>query len=216
MTPFSFFDNLLIERSNIKDEAEMIKKNDGDTKAKIIDAAYKVLADIGHEKASMKEIAKEAGVAQGLINYYFPSKEDLLFELFHTETNRYCDAMKKIDEIPLSQTFIRDALKIPMEMVNSHPEWHRLRFELFAIGLRSEKGSQEIANSLQSGREQAIQSMSKLTLGDNVNKDAIASILIAILDGLALQQMTDPEFDRDSVYGTVAELLEIYVAVKNK
>jgi AcrR family transcriptional regulator len=216
LTPFSFFDNLLIERSNIKDEAEMIKKNDGDTKAKIIDAAYKVLADIGHEKASMKEIAKEAGVAQGLINYYFPSKEDLLFELFHTETNRYCDAMKKIDEIPLSQTFIRDALKIPMEMVNSHPEWHRLRFELFAIGLRSEKGSQEIANSLQSGREQAIQSMSKLTLGDNVNKDAIASILIAILDGLALQQMTDPEFDRDSVYGTVAELLEIYVAVKNK
>lgn len=74
----------------------MNRKADGDTRAKIIDAAYKVLADIGHDKASMKEIAKEAGVAQGLINYYFPSKEDLLFELFHTETSRYCDEMMKI------------------------------------------------------------------------------------------------------------------------
>ena len=124
----------------MKDETDMIRKVDGDTKAKIIDAAYKVLADIGHDKASMKEIAKEAGVAQGLINYYFPSKEDLLFELFHTETCRYCNEMLKIDLIPISETFIKDALRVPMELVQSHPEWHRLRFELFAIGLRSRKG----------------------------------------------------------------------------
>lgn len=194
----------------------MIRKSDGETKAKIIDAAYKVLADIGHEKASMKEIAKEAGVAQGLINYYFPSKEDLLFELFHTETSRYCDELKRVDDIPLTQTFIRDALKVPMELVQTHPEWHRLRFELFAIGLRSDKGCQEISKSLQAGREQAIHSMSKLSIGDNVNIDAVASILLAVLDGLALQAMSDPDFDTASAYGTFAELLEIYVAVKSK
>lgn len=200
----------------MKDEAEMIKQAEGDTRAKIIDAAYKVLADIGHEKASMKEIAKEAGVAQGLINYYFPSKEDLLFELFHTETNRYCDEINKIDSIPLSQTFIRDALKIPEALVETHPEWHRLRFELFAIGLRSERGCQEIARSLQAGREQAINSMGKLPLGDNVNKDAVASILLAVLDGLALQAMSDSDFDGEATYGTFAEIMEIYMAVKNK
>ena len=194
----------------------MIRKADVDTKAKIIDAAYNVLADIGHEKASMKEIAKKAGVAQGLINYYFPSKEDLLFELFQTETTRYCDAMKKIDDIPLSQSFIRDALKVPMDMVKSSPEWHRLRFELFAIGLRSERGRQEIAKCIQAGREQAIQSMSKLSLGNVINEAAISSILIAVLDGLALQQMSDPNFDREAAYGTFAELLEIYVAVKKQ
>ncbi len=194
----------------------MIKRAEVDTKAKIIDAAYKVLADIGSDKASMKEIAKEAGVAQGLINYYFPSKEDLLFELFQTETSRYCEEMKKIDNIALSPTFIREALKVPMEMVKSYPEWHRLRFELFAIGLRSDRGNQEIAGCIQAGREQAIQSMSKLSLGDHINKDAISSILIAVLDGLALQQMSDPNFDEESAYGAFAELLEIYVAVKSK
>ncbi|MEX1031231.1 MAG: TetR/AcrR family transcriptional regulator [Paenibacillaceae bacterium] len=194
----------------------MIRRADGDTKAKIIDAAYKVLADIGHDKASMKEIAKEAGVAQGLINYYFPSKEDLLFELFQMETSRYCDEMMKIDGIPLSETFIRDALKIPMELVQSHPEWHRLRFELFAIGLRSERGCQEIAKCLQAGREQAVHSMSKLSLGDHINKDAVSSILLAVLDGFALQAMSNPDFDREAAYGTFAEILEIYVAVKSK
>jgi AcrR family transcriptional regulator len=194
----------------------MIRKADGDTKARIIDAAYKVLADIGHDKASMKEIAKEAGVAQGLINYYFPSKEDLLFELFYTETCRYCNEMLKIDLIPITETFIKDALRVPMELVQSHPEWHRLRFELFAIGLRSEKGRQEIAKSLQAGREQTVHSMSRLSLGDNMNEDAVASILLAALDGLALQAMSNPNFDGEAAYGTLAEILEIYVAVKNK
>jgi AcrR family transcriptional regulator len=200
----------------MKGEAAMIRKADGDTKARIIDAAYKVLADIGHDKASMKEIAKEAGVAQGLINYYFPSKEDLLFELFHAETSRYCNEMLKIDRIPLTDTFIKDALKIPMELVRSYPEWHRLRFELFAIGLRSEKGRYEIDKSLQAGREQTVNSMSRLSLGDNINKDAVSSILLAALDGLALQAMSNPDFDGEAAYGTLAEILEIYVAVKNK
>src|SRR5690554_5011653 len=101
----------------------MNRKVDGQTRDKIIEAAYKVLADIGHDKASMKEIAKEAGVAQGLINYYFPSKEDLLFELFQTETNRYCQEMTKSDCIPLSQHFIREALEVPRELVRTQPEW---------------------------------------------------------------------------------------------
>ena len=194
----------------------MMKKPEGDSKDKIMDAAYKVLAEQGYDKASMKEIAREAGVAQGLINYYFPSKEDLLFALFQTETFRYCEELGKIADIPLTTTFIHDALRIPMELVMLHPEWHRLRFELFAIGIRSSKGRQEISKSLQIGREQALDSMNRLQLGDNVNQAAVASILIAALDGLALQQMADANFDKEAVYNTLAEMLETYVWVKNK
>ena len=38
-------------------------------------------------------------------------------------------------------------------------------------------------------------SMSRLSLGDNMNEDAVASILLAALDGLALQAMSNPDFD---------------------
>ena len=81
---------------------------------------------------------------------------------------------------------------------------------------RCSKGRQEISKSLQIGREQALDSMNRLQLGDNVNQAAVASILIAALDGLALQQMADANFDKEAVYNTLAEMLETYVWVKNK
>ena len=44
----------------------------------IIEAAGKVMAREGYANTSMKDIAREAGIAQGLIHYYFGSKEDLV------------------------------------------------------------------------------------------------------------------------------------------
>lgn len=190
----------------------MASKNEPVTKGKIVEAAYKVLGEQGYDKASMKEIAREAGVAQGLINYYFPSKEELLYELFREESCRFCEEMEKLKHIPLSDSFIHDAMKLSRLAVEHHPEWHRLRFELFAIGLRTEAGKQEIADSLKAGRDMAIQAMERLPIGEGVNKQAMSSIVVAALDGLSLQSMCDPEFDAESAYAELAKLLKTYVA----
>ncbi len=191
-----------------------MKNATGDTKNKIIDAAYRVLAEQGFEKASTKEIAKQAGISQGLINYYFSSKEDLMFEIFHLESARYIEEMNKISEIPLNENFIRHALAVPKNMVHQYPDWHRLRFELFAIGLRSEAGRKEIQQSLEAGKQQVLKSLNMLPLKESINKKALASIINVTIDGLALEQMADPDFDIDTAYLTLIDLLETYL-IKN-
>lgn len=183
------------------------KKSDQATKSKIIDAAYKVLGEQGYDKSSMKEIAKEAGVAQGLINYYFPSKEELLFELFREETCRYCAEIEKINDIPLTEDFLKKALRIPSALVEEHPEWHRLRYELFAIGSRTPAGLKEIAESMKAGREQAMKAMERLPIDPGVNRLGLASIIVAALDGLSLQKMSDPAFDAEAAYAVLGEIL---------
>ncbi|MFS1511414.1 TetR/AcrR family transcriptional regulator [Chengkuizengella sp. SCS-71B] len=191
-----------------------MKKKDIDTKQKIVDAAYRVLAEQGYDKTSMKQIAKEAGVAQGLINYYFESKEDLLFELFHEESCRYSEELSKLSEIPMSDNFIHEALQVPKQLVMDQPEWHRLRFELFAIGLRSKRGAQEITRSSMMDREQTINELSRLPISEELNIQGLARIITAVMDGLSLQMMVDPEFEADSAYETFAKMLEIYVSKK--
>ncbi|MGA2283338.1 MAG: TetR/AcrR family transcriptional regulator [Candidatus Dormibacteria bacterium] len=47
-------------------------------RAEIVAAAAAVLGRLGSAETSMKEIAAEAGVAPGLLHYYFESKDDLL------------------------------------------------------------------------------------------------------------------------------------------
>lgn len=51
------------------------------TREKIFDAALKVFSEKGYNGATTGEIAKEAGVAEGTIFRYFPTKKDLLFSV---------------------------------------------------------------------------------------------------------------------------------------
>src|SRR5216683_2405650 len=49
-----------------------------DTRERIVAAAFRSLAEHGYEAATVKDIAREAGVAPGLVHYYFETKEELL------------------------------------------------------------------------------------------------------------------------------------------
>src|SRR6266850_2749509 len=53
-----------------------------DKRARILDAAIKVFAERGFHTATVAEIARAAGVADGTIYLYFKSKDDLLLRLF--------------------------------------------------------------------------------------------------------------------------------------
>ncbi len=49
-----------------------------DRREQIIEAAVRVFAQKGFDKATNKDVAQEAGITAGLIYHYFKSKEDLL------------------------------------------------------------------------------------------------------------------------------------------
>ena len=47
---------------------------------RILDAAARLIGDAGFEGATMKAVARAAGVSKGLLHYHFQSKEHLLIE----------------------------------------------------------------------------------------------------------------------------------------
>lgn len=47
------------------------------TRARILDAAMRLFADVGRGQTSIRDIAREAGVSLGMVNHYFGSKEAL-------------------------------------------------------------------------------------------------------------------------------------------
>src|SRR5690348_1453566 len=53
-----------------------------DRRQQILEAALDIFAEHGFEGATTKAIASRADVTQGLIYFYFPSKEDLFFAAF--------------------------------------------------------------------------------------------------------------------------------------
>ncbi|HWL43356.1 MAG TPA: TetR/AcrR family transcriptional regulator [Ilumatobacter sp.] len=49
--------------------------------AEILAAGIRICSQAGHGDASLREIAERAGIKKGLLTYYFPTKEQLLFAI---------------------------------------------------------------------------------------------------------------------------------------
>jgi len=70
-------------------------KKSVETREKILEAAKKAFAQKGFHGVSMEEIARNAGVKKALIYYYFPSKEDLFFEVWQRSVDEMEESILK-------------------------------------------------------------------------------------------------------------------------
>src|SRR3954469_421027 len=66
---------------------------DGNTEARILDAAHVVFVRRGTAGARMQEIAAEAGVNQALLHYYFRSKDRLAKAAFERAATQLLPAV---------------------------------------------------------------------------------------------------------------------------
>jgi TetR/AcrR family fatty acid metabolism transcriptional regulator len=62
---------------------------------RILDAAIKVFADQGFHQATISQIAKAAGVADGTIYLYFKNKDDILVQFFSFKTKQVFEGFRE-------------------------------------------------------------------------------------------------------------------------
>ncbi len=100
---------------------------------KIIEAAVKVFARKGFYNANVKDVAQQAGVADGTIYLYFKNKDDLLISLFEDKMEnileRFKRALKKITD-PLDQ--LKTFIKVYFDLIEEDKELS----EVFQVELR--------------------------------------------------------------------------------
>lgn len=98
------------------------QRRDGDTEARILDAARKVFIRHGTSGARMQEIAAEAGVNQALLHYYFRSKERLAAAVFREAAGRLMPRVARLlaADIPLDRK-VEQFVHLYIDNVREHP-----------------------------------------------------------------------------------------------
>jgi TetR/AcrR family fatty acid metabolism transcriptional regulator len=66
----------------------------------ILHAAVKVFAEKGYHGCRIADVAKQAGVAYGLVYHYFQNKEELLESVFAEQWTIFIDALRAISDGP--------------------------------------------------------------------------------------------------------------------
>ena len=83
-----------------------------DTKERIRQAAVRVFSREGFDRASVKSIAEEAGVAVGSIYNHFQDKDDLLISVFEEE---FAQRMDFLEELRSARLPVRDQVQRLLE-----------------------------------------------------------------------------------------------------
>lgn len=76
----------------------MARLSTADKRARILEAAVKTFASKGFHGTRVSDIAKEAGIAYGLIYHYFKNKEEILNALFQEKWKIFLAILRNIDQ----------------------------------------------------------------------------------------------------------------------
>jgi len=89
----------------------------------IVDAAFAVFGRQGYKKASLSDIAKEAGITKGMITYYFGSKKNLYLYLVNVSWTMLTQVGEKKASLADMDFFqkLRIMIDIQISAIREHP-----------------------------------------------------------------------------------------------
>ncbi len=177
------------------------KEKQAETRERLLDAAERVFLRRGLQGSSVEEITAEAGFTRGAFYSNFNSKDELFVELLQARVyERYTELAKEAEAQPGRP---RERLRWGAERLRDVQKdeagsWlFRLWLECLTQAARDED-FRKLAASFWSGNRALVAEQTKATFKEVGRKpplppDQIATAMIALDVGLAVQHLVDPE-----------------------
>ena len=174
------------------------------TREKILQAAFDVLSQQGYENTSIKDIAEHAGVAQGLVHYYFKSKQQLVLEVLAF----VCD---KVEIGTAGEAGALQAFEQTKAMLRdpASREANALYVQLIGVGLHDHAigaGIREFITTERTHITDLAEQVFRERDQDPRPAKGIASVVWAAVLGIMIQGLVDPQFDTDEAVDTLAAM----------
>ncbi len=184
---------------------------------RIVDAMRESVAARGAAGSTFDHVAREAGVSRGLLHYYFGTKERLLVEVVRRDSEiRLAALAAQLGDARTADDFIDALVRSLEELIGRDPGFVVLMHELFTLSRRNEEIAGELATLARVARTdiaaslEAKQAEGVVKLGDA--PDAVAGVLLALADGLALRFLIEPELDPSPILSAAVAAARALIA----
>jgi TetR/AcrR family transcriptional regulator, regulator of biofilm formation and stress response len=167
------------------------------TAVRILEAAQRVLARDGFRALTFETIAKEAGENPALIRYHFGSKAGLLTAL--VDSVLYQEAVELIEQlaaVPAGEERRETLLRVHEAIARDRASY-QMFFEIVPHVLRDEELRPHFRRLFEWYRRLDTWALDEDT-GDRTHQarsEPLAILTVAMIDGLALQAIADPDLD---------------------
>jgi AcrR family transcriptional regulator len=173
-------------------------------KSDLLDAALRYLVEHGIANASLRPIAAALGTSPRILMFHFRSKEGLLQAVFaelHSRLQASLRAMASLDSDPALGPPLRRFWQWATSKDNF--PYFRLLYEAQIVALQNpQEYGRYLRKTSSDWRETALDLMSP-----SLKSTAMASLCIAVFDGLMLELMSCKDMKR------VTEALDLFISI---
>jgi AcrR family transcriptional regulator len=184
-------------------------------RAQLLDAARAQLAEHGYRDLSVDEICGAAELSKGSFYGYFESKQAMLLALLDDEMSRLEESLAEISSRPASkgETHLREFTRGVLREAGD-PSRVQLRADLWALAATDETVRERLFEAVARRRELLRVTLDRMLERDDLKlprelANAVASILLALGDGLVLHSALDPTAFR---WANVRRALDLLLA----
>jgi AcrR family transcriptional regulator len=110
--------------------SKTVERPGHETEQALLDAAERLLVDVGAAGITTRKVAEEAGVNHGLVHYYFGSVEQLLVRVLERFTERLIERQRRMyaADVPFIEKW-----RTAMAYLDEDRPYQKLWFELQAL-----------------------------------------------------------------------------------
>jgi AcrR family transcriptional regulator len=159
----------------------------------LLDAAERLLVEVGYAGITTRRLAEEAGINHGLVHYYFGSNENLLLRALERFTERLIERQRELysSDVPFIEKW-RTAMRY---LVSEDVTYEKVWLELQALGWNHPELRERLASVNAEWRAVLTEAFEQphRELGIEMPLDALVSLVITFNIGIMVERLGDIE-----------------------
>jgi len=185
----------------------------GEAERRLVEAAAAMVSEAGPAKVTLANVGERAGYSRGLASHHFGSKRALMQRLVESVTYQFREALFDQQESSDALGELGTLIDIYFDVVSDLQPINRARLVLWAdaVANPSEDIRPAMVNADQEFREEIEkrlrQAIATGQVPETVNAHGLATVIIAMLRGVALQSLIDDQIDLAAARFEIEQLL---------
>lgn len=180
---------------------------------RLITAAAEMVGEVGPASVTLANVGQRAGYSRGLATHHFGSKGALMQRLVEAVTHQFRDAMVAEGESDEPLAELRALIGIYFDVVADMQPVNRARLVLWADAVANPAEDTRALmvaadREFREGIEKRIEvAVTTGQVPDSVHPHGLATVIVAMLRGVALQALIDDDVDLDAARHEIESLL---------
>jgi AcrR family transcriptional regulator len=173
----------------------------------LLDAAERLLVDVGYSGITTRRLAEEAGVNHGLVHYYFGSIENLLARVLERFTDRLIARQRAMyaADVPFIEKW-----RTAMRYLDEDRPYQKIWYELQALAWNRPELRERVDHVNDEWRAVLTEALDepRERYGIEMPLDALVSLVVTFNEGLILERLSGIETGHNGLLAWIDSWLE--------